>query len=163
MGKGVNLRVLPGQSLYEMSWTDPQWHNGWLALDRNGNGTIDDFTELFGNFTPQPTSTDRNGYLALALFDEPMNGGNANGVIDPGDAVYDQLRIWIDANHDGISQPGELHTLRELGIFKIDLKYQISRYVDANGNQFRYRSRLWDEADKSHDVCYDVILAIKGH
>jgi hypothetical protein len=163
VSKGVNFRILPDQSPYQMSWPDPQWHNGWLALDRNGNGTIDDFTELFGNFTPQPTSSDRNGYLALALFDQPMNGGNANGVIDPGDAVYDQLRIWIDVNHDGVSQPSELHTLRQLGVFKIDLKYQLSRYTDANGNQFRYRARLWDEADKGHDVCYDVTLAIKGH
>jgi hypothetical protein len=47
-------------------------------------------------------------------------------MIDPHDSVYEHLRIWIDANHDGISQPHELHTLRELGVFKIDLKYQLS-------------------------------------
>ncbi len=143
-----------------MSWTDQQWRNGWLALDRNGNGTIDDFTELFGNFTPQPANVDRNGYTALAVFDEPANGGNGNGVIDSGDSIYNQLRLWIDANHNGISEAEELHTLAEMGIFRIDLKYHLSNYVDENGNQFRYRGRLWDEVGRGHDVCYDVYVTI---
>src|SRR5579883_3659702 len=98
---GVNFHIHRNGPLYRVSWTDPQWHNGWLALDRNGNGTIDDFTELFGNLTPQPPSRTPNGYAALAVFDDPANGGNGNGVIDPGDSVYDKLRVWIDANHKG--------------------------------------------------------------
>ena len=49
---GVQFRALPGGPLQQMSWTDANWRNGWLALDRNGNGTIDDFTELFGDLTP---------------------------------------------------------------------------------------------------------------
>ncbi|HXE11310.1 MAG TPA: hypothetical protein VN633_04270 [Bryobacteraceae bacterium] len=160
---GVQFRVLPGEMPSQMSWTDPQWRNGWLVLDRNGNGTIDDFTELFGDLTPQPKGSDPNGYLALALFDQPMNGGNSNGVIDPDDSVYDHLRLWIDANHNGISEPEELHTLRDLGIFKIDLNYHLSRYVDQNGNSFRYKSRIWDEASHAHNVCYDVFLQVKAH
>lgn len=140
------------------SWLDERWHNGWLVLDRNGNGVIDDLTELFGNFTAQPLNEDRNGFLALAVFDEIANGGNGNGEIDPGDAVYDHLQIWIDANHNGISEEGELHSLREMGIFRIDLKYHLSHYIDANGNSFRYNGRVWDEAGKAHHICYDVFL-----
>jgi len=155
---GVNFRVHPNQSLYQVSWTDPRWHNGWLVLDRNGNGTIDDFTELFGNFTPQPPSSTPNGYVALAVFDVPMNGGNGNGVIDQGDSVYDSLRVWIDANHNGISEPNELHTLRELGIFRIGLSYTLSHYADANGNHFRYRAQIWDRAGGAHNACYDVVV-----
>ena len=127
-------------------------------LDRNGNGTIDDFTELFGNFTPQPPSSTPNGYVALAVFDVPMNGGNGNGVIDQGDSVYDSLRVWIDANHNGISEPNELHTLRELGIFRIGLSYTLSHYADANGNHFRYRAQIWDRAGGAHNACYDVVV-----
>lgn len=160
VSNGVQFRVFSGESPYQMSWTDPRWRNGWLALDRNGNGTIDDFTELFGNETVQPKSDDPNGYRALALFDDPMNGGNGNGVIDPDDSVYDNLRVWIDANHNGISEPEELHTLRELGIFQIDLRYTNSRYVDANGNQFRYRAKIKDEAGSESRFCYDVLVQI---
>lgn len=159
---GVRFRVTPDGPQLQMSWTNPEWHNAWLALDRNGNGKIDDFTELFGNMTPQPVTGEPNGYLALAVFDDPMNGGNGNGVIDPQDSVYDHLLLWIDANHDGISEPGELHTLRELGVFRIDLTYQLSNYVDGNGNQFRYKARVWDYAGRGNDVCYDVFLSMQA-
>lgn len=157
---GVRFRVLPKKELYQMSWPAAEFGNGWLALDRNGDGKITDFTELFGNATPQPPSEHPNGYLALAVFDDPKNGGNGNGYIDPGDAIYKHLRIWIDDNHNGISEPGELHTLPEAGVFRIDLNYFLSPYVDENGNIFRYKSRIWDQAGKEHQVCYDVFVKI---
>jgi len=163
LGNGVRFRVQPGGPLQQMSWTDSNWRNGWLALDRNGDGTIDDFTELFGNFTPQPPSPNPNGFLALAVFDEPANGGNGNGFIDPGDAVYSHLRVWIDANHNGFSEPNELHTLQELGIFKIGLDYHKSPFVDRYGNQFRYKGSVWDNGGKERDICYDVFLLIQSN
>jgi len=81
-------------------------------------------------------------------------------MIDPRDNVYGRLRVWIDANHDGISEPDELHTLPELDISRIDLQYRLSRYVDINGNQFRYRARIWDHAGRQHDECYDVFIQV---
>lgn len=77
---GVKFRVLPDQGLRQMSWPEVSFRNGWLALDRNGDGKITHFTEFFGNATPQPKSNHPNGYLALAVFDEPANGGNGNGL-----------------------------------------------------------------------------------
>ncbi len=159
---GVKFRVRPNAPLQQISWTDPGARNGWLALDRNGNGTIDDFTELFGNLTPQPWSGAPNGFLALAFFDDPANGGNGNGVIDPGDAVYSHLRVWVDANHNGISEPNELYTLQQLGIFKIDLRYHSTPFVDQYGNRFRYRGTVWDDDSHSRDACYDVFLQIQA-
>lgn len=79
-------------------------------------------------------------------------------MIDPGDSVYSRLRIWIDANHNGFSEPEELHTLQELGVFRIDLRYTLSHYVDSEGNEFRYRAKIWDEAGREHNTCYDVFL-----
>ena len=158
VANGVKFRVLPNTPLVRMSWTDENWRNGWLALDRNGNGTIDDFTELFGNLTPQPPSKDPNGFHALAVFDDPANGGNGNGVIDPGDAVYKHLRIWIDANHNGISEPNEIHTLHELGILKIGLQYLDTPFADHYGNQFRYQGSVWGKGERERELCYDVFL-----
>lgn len=157
----VEFAFFPGKPPVRISWTDAAYSNGFLALDRNGNGTIDDGTELFGNLTPQPPSKMRNGYSALAVFDQPAAGGNGNGMIDPGDAVYQRLRIWIDANHNGISEPEELHTLAETGIHAIGLKYELDDYVDLNGNEFRYRAKIWDAAGREHNTCYDVILTTR--
>ena len=147
-----------GASFVQTSWTDADYSNAWLALDRNGNGTIDDAGELFGEFTPQPPSQNPNGYKALAVFDDPRNGGNGNGKIDPGDAIWPYLRLWIDRNHNGISEPSELIPLSEAGIFSISLNYTLSEKTDQYGNEFRYVADIRDQYGHQNPLCYDVIL-----
>jgi hypothetical protein len=134
---GVKFDFYGNGSPIQMAWTAPGAANGFLALPAM-DGLVHNSTQLFGNFTPQPPSDHRNGFAALAVFDDPANGGNGDGVIDSKDAVFNSLRIWIDANHDGVSQPEELHTLPSLGINSIGLKYQQSDKVDQFGNAFKY-------------------------
>ena len=72
---------------------------------------------------------------------------NSPVLVDVGGDGFDSLRLWRDANHNGVSEAGELHAPRQLGLNSLDLDYKESRRTDRHGNRFQYRAKVMDTRD----------------
>ncbi len=160
---GVVFDLNADGRLDRAAWpTDPD-KVAFLALDRNGNGAIDDARELFGDYTIPGVST---GFGALqALVD-----GDGDGYITEADPLFASLLLWSDLNRNGVSEPGEL-VPASAHLSKIGLGYTSSERRDGDGNELRYKGfavMIEDRGgiqhnDHTHDKTrpiYDVILQI---
>ena len=142
-----------------VAWTRRDSDDEFLAMDRNGNGLIDDGSELFGDHTPAypsgPVVTTANGFEALKFLESPSYGNSRpDDVIDAADVGFERLLLWRDANHNGFSEPHELRSLTSAGVVGISTRYKEQRRRDRYGNQFRQRGTIvWqDGADALYDI-----------
>ena len=125
--------------------------DGILVRDIDGNGLIDNGSELFGNNTILKDGTkSNNGFDALADFDD-----NKDGKIDAEDAIYNQLEVWKDVNGNAITESGELVKLSDIGISAISTNYNETTTIDKQGNEHR-QSGTYEKTDGSSSIVEDI-------
>ena len=105
--------------------------DGFLAIDSNGNGQIDDISELFGG------ASKGSGFAKLASYDS-----NGDGLVDASDAQFASLLIWQDANSNGKTDAGELIGLAQAGVTSLTVAYTELPFLDANNNLHLERSSV---------------------
>ncbi|HEX2060136.1 MAG TPA: hypothetical protein VHK90_05310, partial [Thermoanaerobaculia bacterium] len=128
---GVSFDIDADGVAERVSWTAPGAELAFLALDRNGNGRIDDGGELFGDAIAD------NGWIALEALD-----GNEDRVIDARDGAWNALLLWYDTNHDGRSAAHELVPVATSGVTAIATAHRWLGRRDAFGNTFRYAGEI---------------------
>ena len=136
-GDGIETRGVDGKVVFDHNgdgvktgtgWLRPD--DGWLVLDRNSNGTIDNGGELFGVDTVKADGTKAtDGFDALSDLDS-----NDDGVFDAKDTRFADVRVWRDLNQDGVSQSNELSTLAANNIRSINLNKTTATTNLGNGN-----------------------------
>ena len=126
-----------------MSWAGSG--DGFLAMDRDGDGKITSGRELFGDHTVMSDGrVASSGFQALADLDS-----NKDGKIDASDEEFGRLRVWSDKDGNGKFEDHELSTLEETGIESIDLRYSDHRTEDENGNQIVRTGRFtWKDGER---------------
>ena len=171
-GAYVSFDIRGDGTLQKLSWPVAGSGNAWLVYDRDDDGVIKDGTELFGNFTPHSDGgvanhPEPNGFLALAWYDQPAQGGDGNLILDKRDAIWKKLRLWIDGhcyktpNLKCQSLPQEIFTLESKNITSISLVYSANDKIDSVGNKFRLSAVLNPEVettpiDERGNSCCDL-------
>ena len=147
---------------FDMSMEGKSTPTGWvqkndafLAYDRDGNGRIDNASELFGEYTNAKIlgpKTFKSGFDALAIFDN-----NQDGVIDAKDKDFGKLMAWSDRNQNGRTDPGELTSLSVHGIKSINLTFKDLRdktgaYPLNAGNEVRFAGTYTRTDGKTYQI-----------
>lgn len=127
-------------------WTAAGANDAFLWMDVNDNGSVDP-GELFGSTMLMPNGVRaKNGFEVLTMYDQPAYGGNNDGVIDRHDAIWDRLKLWVDSDHDGVSNAHEISPVGKDQITALELYAEHLHTTDAAGNMMmlasEYRRRI---------------------
>jgi hypothetical protein len=161
-GRGVSFDVNADGFADYVQWVRPRGDEAFLALDRNRNGVVDDGSELFGVGTPLiEGGTAANGFVGLAQYDQPLLGGNDDGVISRADAIWPELALWLDSNADAVAAREEMRRPESFGFTSFGTIPRVRRYIDAAGNSLPYWA--WASAGRrARAVMVDVYFLLLG-
>src|SRR5262245_4832406 len=137
--QGVLFDIAGNGTKEQVAWTRAATDVAFLALDLNADGRITSARELFGSAT---LAGSRNGCSALLQMFR-QSGAPLSGSLHDGHDLYDRLLLWVDRNHDGVSDRSELTSAREM-FTAIGLGYVGVAWADTYGNRVRYQG--WMQA-----------------
>jgi hypothetical protein len=137
----VDFDIDGNGTLDRVGWTNAATEEGLLWLDLDANHVVGGGHELFGIGMVMPDGRKApDGFEALRVYDAPAFGGDADGAITRHDQIWGRLRIWVDRNHDAVSQSSEIGPIQVYGVLSIQLAFVVYPEVEANGNRRKFRS-----------------------
>ncbi|OOS06576.1 hcalcium-binding protein [[Haemophilus] felis] len=153
-----------GGSLEETGWVNNQ--DGLLVRDLNNNGKIDNMSEVFSEYYAGRAGRNgeagekpfANGFEALKSLDS-----NKDNVFDSKDRDFNAVHVWQDANHNGITDAGELKTLKQLGITAIKLDYEEKGGQLFNGNELLAKGSFTRNGKQQEVVAVNFLANPRGH
>jgi Ca2+-binding RTX toxin-like protein len=160
-GDGVEMKKLKKGAYFDVDgdghadrvgWTGTG--DGFLVIDRNGDGKITDGSEL--TFGAEDANA-RNALDALSALDN-----NNDNVIDDKDARFGELKVWVDANRNGVTDTGELKTLTELGIKSIGLSAHNLEGQAKIGSNALISTAVFTRTDGTTGTVGDTALSFKS-
>ena len=159
-GVGVYFDINSDGIRDHLQWVRRGGDEGFLAMDRRGNGLVDNGAELFGVGTPLELEGRNapNGFVGLAQYDQRRLGGNDDGLITDADAIWPQLRIWVDLDADGVATYPEMRTLKSYGITALETIPKRRRYVDDAGNLIPFWAWAMQKARPGRTLMVDVFF-----
>ena len=159
-GVGVYFDINSDGIRDHLQWVRRGGDEGFLAMDRSGNGLVDNGAELFGVGTPLELEGRNapNGFVGLAQYDQRRLGGNDDGLITDADAIWPQLRIWIDLDANGVATYSEMRTLKSYGITALETIPKRRRYVDDAGNLIPFWAWAMQKARPGRTLMVDVFF-----
>ncbi|WP_460106694.1 calcium-binding protein [Pseudomonas sp. S3_E04] len=166
-----------GGSLEETGWVSAE--DGIVVVDTNANGKIDNISETVSEYFGGTAGVNgeagqkrfANGFAALASLDN-----NTDGVFDKLDAAWSNVKVWVDANHDGKSwddrngngaidagETSELKSLSDLGITQINLKNQAQSGEVRDGNEVLARGSFVQNGVSKEAIAANFLANPNGH
>ncbi|HKU17266.1 MAG TPA: hypothetical protein VJQ52_22930 [Steroidobacteraceae bacterium] len=162
-GRGVSFDVNADGFPDYVQWVRPRGDEAFLTLDRNRNGRVDDGSELFGVGTPLfEGGTAPNGFVGLAQYDQPLLGGNDDGVISREDAIWPELSMWLDSNADGVATADEMRRPESFGLTSFGVIPKVRRHIDRAGNSLPYWAWAGTAGRPGRTAMVDVFFLLLG-
>ena len=162
-GRTVSFDVNADGFRDTVQWVRRGGDEAFLTLDRNRNGIVDDGSELFGVGTPLlEGGTAANGFVGLAQYDQPLLGGNDDGVISREDAIWPELGMWLDSDADGVATRKEMRRPESFGLTSFGVIPKVRRYTDPAGNSLPYWAWAGTTGRPARTAMVDVYFLLLG-